>query len=186
MIDLLRNIDHQVFHFINQTIANSVLDFSCLILRGKNFLILFYCFLGVRVYQLYPEHFFKIAMAGAITFLFTDQLSSHLIKPIFHRLRPCNNAEIGARLLTEYCGSGWSFVSSHAANSFGMAAFVSSVRNWRRQTVLILGIWATLVAFSQVYVGVHFPADVTGGAILGVAIGSITAFILKTKFDFKQ
>jgi membrane-associated phospholipid phosphatase len=171
MIETLRHIDHQLFQFINQTLANPVLDVVCRILRSKNFLFLFYGLLALSVYRLYPKHFFVIVIGGALTFALTDQLSAHVIKIIFHRLRPCNNTEINARLLLVHCGSGFSFVSAHAANSFGMAAFISSLPKKRRSTILILGTWATLVSFSQVYVGVHFPADVIGGAILGVLVG---------------
>ena len=181
MLDSLRHIDHQLFQFINQTMACALLDSMCVWLRGKSFLFIFYGALTYRIYSLYPKQFLKIIIAGAVTFLLTDQISSHLIKPFVHRLRPCNNPEIDVRLLLEKCGAGFSFVSAHAANSFGMAAFVSSIR-MKTKTILILGTWASLVSFSQVYVGVHFPADVIGGAIVGIIIGSSTAFILKTKF----
>lgn len=184
MIEIFRHIDHRLFHFINQTMACSVLDVCCLVLRGKKFLVIFYLLLGVVIFQLYPKDYLKIFIAGALTFLLTDQLSAHFIKSIVHRIRPCNNPEIGARLVAAYCGSGFSFVSAHATNSFGMAAFISSLPVNRKQNILALGIWASLVSFSQVYVGVHFPADVIGGAILGVIIGTSTGFILKTKFDF--
>lgn len=183
MIETLRHIDHQAFHFINETMANSFLDSLCVSFRDKKFLIFCYCVFAYRIYRLYPQHFFKIAIAGAITFLLTDQLSANLIKSIFHRIRPCNNPEIHARLLLEHCGSGFSFVSAHAANSFGMAAFVSTIST-KTRTVLVLGTWASLVSFSQVYVGVHFPADVVGGAILGILVGGTNGIILKTKFDF--
>lgn len=179
MLDTLRHIDHQLFAFINQDIANPVLDVVCPVLRGKPFLIAFYCVAGYYIYRTYPKQFLKIAAAGALTFLLTDQLSATVIKSIFHRLRPCNNAAIHARLLLDHCGGGFSFVSAHAANSFGMAAFISSVFMYRSSVVALTFTWAALVALSQVYVGVHFPADITGGALLGIAIGSTTAYTLK-------
>lgn len=186
MIETLRQIDHQLFHFVNQTMANSFLDAICPILRAQNTLTFLYLMLGLSLCRLYPKDFLKIFLAGAVTFLLTDQLSAHFIKSLVHRIRPCNNPEINARLVVQYCGSGFSFVSAHAANSFGMAAFVSSLPKNRTRSIITLGLWATLVSFSQVYVGVHFPADVIGGAILGILIGAITGIILKTKFDLQS
>ena len=185
MIETLRQIDHQLFHFVNSTMANSFFDFLCVALRGKPFLFTFYAVLAAWVYRAHPEHFLKIFIGGAITFLLTDQLSASLVKSLFHRVRPCNNPAIEVRLLLNSCGGGYSFVSAHATNSFGMATLVSTIRT-RWQTILILGIWASLVSFSQVYVGVHFPADVLGGAILGITIGLAVGIILKTKFVLKE
>ncbi|MFM2306892.1 MAG: hypothetical protein RLZZ367_1561 [Bacteroidota bacterium] len=185
MIETLRHIDHQLFALINQGMANPVLDVVCPILRGKPFLALFYCVAGYYLYRTYPKQFIKIAAAGAVTFLLTDQLSATVIKSIFHRLRPCNNAEIGARLLLDHCGGGFSFVSAHAANSFGMAAFISSVFMYRKSVIVLTFTWAALVALSQVYVGVHFPADITGGALLGIVTGSTTAYALKRWLPLK-
>lgn len=185
MIETLRHIDTTLFHFINSSVANPFLDVVCAVLRGKPFLAIFYSAVGVRLFQLYPKQFLRIAIAGALTFLLTDQISSAVIKPFFHRIRPCNNPEIGARLVIDYCGSGFSFVSSHATNSFGLATFlVLVVKTEMRQTLLLI-LWASLVSFSQVYVGVHFPADVMAGALIGVFIATIISLVSKRYF-FEQ
>ena len=186
MTETLRHIDHQLFYFVNKTMTNSFLDFLCVSFRDMKFLVFCYCVFAYRIYKLYPEQFLKIAAAGALTFLLTDQLSAHLIKSLVHRIRPCNNPEINARLLLEHCGNGFSFLSAHAANSFGMATFISVLPKRRWQSILFFGTWASLVSFSQVYVGVHFPADVIGGAILGVLVGTTIGVILKTKFELQS
>jgi undecaprenyl-diphosphatase len=75
------------------------------------------------------------------------------------------------RLLVE-CGSGYSFPSSHATNHFGMSLFLyfsfGKFYKWIKPTVIL---WAALVAYAQVYVGVHYPLDVVFGALLGFLIG---------------
>jgi len=158
--------------------ANTAMDWACPIIRGIPFLVCCYVLFAAWLFKLFPQPrvFFTIAAIGAITFLLTDQISGSVIKHIFHRLRPCNNPDIGSRLLIENCGVGYSFVSSHAANSFGIAMFLVTIISDRSNFGLILATWASLVAFSQVYVGVHFPADVIGGAMVGVFIGLITGF----------
>ena len=183
MIEALRHIDQTLFHFINHDLANPFFDILFKILRGKIFLGTFYAVVLVSLWQFYPGQFFKIVLFGAITFLLTDQTSAHLIKSIIHRIRPCNNTAIPTRLIVDACGSGFSFVSAHAANSFGIAAFLSVILPRKRGVIIILGTWASLVSFAQVYVGVHFPADVIGGAMLGVILGAAVGFVAKAKFE---
>lgn len=182
MIETLRQLDHQLFYLINHSLANPVLDFLCPVFRSKASMAFVYCLIAYGLYSQYPRQFIKIATAGALAYLLTDQLSAHVIKSLVHRLRPCNNPAIGARLLLEHCGNGLSFVSAHAANTFGTATMVGILSTNKKFGVAAV-IWAAVVSFSQVYVGVHFPADVIGGALLGIATGCSIGYILKTKFD---
>ena len=72
------------------------------------------------------------------------------------------------------CGGGLSFVSSHAANHFGLAVFLSVVLGKRFPWVVpILIFWAAVISIAQVYVGVHYPIDITGGALLGICFGYV-------------
>ncbi len=172
--DFLWN-DQQAFTYINQTIANPVLDFVCPLLRNKFTWLPLYVVLARYFYQRYGiKNLLLLAAGVTLTVLITDQLASGIIKPYFQRLRPCNDAAMHARLLLDACGSGYSFVSSHAANHFGMALFFSFFfeRKWLALPLLLL--WALAVSFSQVYVGVHYPLDVTAGGLLGITTGAIT------------
>lgn len=175
MLDALRHIDHAVFHFINGDLANPVFDILCPLLRNKLTWIPLYLFLAFCFYKQYGNNMLWIIAFVALTVLITDQLSSSVIKPYVHRLRPCNNTHINARLLLSYCGGGYSFVSSHAANHFGMAIFLISFLRLKFLYGVLLVLWAALVSFSQVYVGVHFPIDVIAGAMVGVLIGLVIA-----------
>ena len=95
---------------------------------------------------------------------------------MFMRLRPCHNPEIQAQVdtLNGYCGGQYGFVSSHAANYFGIATFLSVLffRKIRFFIPLIM-FWAALIAYSRIYLGVHYPADICCGAILGIILGLI-------------
>lgn len=112
---------------------------------------------------------------GAVTILLSDQTAAHIIKPLIHRLRPCNNPDLisEVRLVLAHCGNGFSFVSAHAANHFALAIYFNITFPKSKWNALFY-VWATAISLSQVYVGIHFPADVFGGAMLGITIGAIT------------
>ena len=122
--------------------------------------------------------------AFLITFILSDQISAHLMKPIFHRVRPCNNPALNSIIhLIVPCGSGYSFPSSHAANHFAMGIFSAITLGKRYKWVLPLAIvWAISVSFAQVYVGVHYPIDVTCGGIIGTIIGISTGKLFNRYF----
>ena len=80
-----------------------------------------------------------------------------------------------------HCGGMYGFVSSHAANTFGLAAFTAPLVRRRWYTWLIF-IWAAIVSYSRIYLGVHYPGDVAGGALVGLACGFlISAGLIKTE-----
>lgn len=117
-----------------------------------------------------------IAMA-LVTILLSDQISSSVIKPVFERLRPCNDPELrsSVRLLLDGCGAGFSFTSSHATNHFALATFLTlTLRSWIARYSWILFLWAASIGYAQVYAGVHYPFDIFGGALLGSGIGFLT------------
>lgn len=179
MIDQLIHLDHQFFLAINQGLANPFFDWLMPLLRNKYFWFPLYLFLIVFLVSKYRKNGILAILFLLITFAIADSFSAGLIKPLVERLRPCNepgfNAEI--RSLVQ-CGTGFSFPSSHAANHFAIAAFLSTVfgRRWKPLYWLAY-VWAFCISFAQVYVGVHFPFDVTIGGLLGLAIGYLTGSI---------
>ena len=127
----------------------------------------------------------------AVIFLCTvslcDMTSSKLVKEAFDRLRPCQDPDFFSyvRLLVNNCGAGKSFTSSHAANHFGMATFIfvtlrQSVGKW----VWIAYLWAAAIGYAQVYVGVHYPFDILGGAAIGLAFGWLLGTFFNKRFGF--
>lgn len=126
--------------------------------------------------------FKKMKWEGVIALAFfillivmADQSSVKLFKNVFERLRPCHNPDIKdlIHIVNGKCGGKFGFVSSHATNTFALAMFTSLFFRikWVSYSIFI---WAIIVSYSRIYLGVHFPFDVLGGAGLGILVGLVT------------
>jgi len=126
------------------------------------------------------------AILGVVLcFAISDFFSAQIIKPYFHRLRPCNDVQVSSSLRhLVQCGSGFSFTSNHASNHFALSTYLSVVLGRKAWQIALLYFWALLVVFSQVHVGVHYPSDVAAGAgfgsCLGLGIGLLAKSYIKT------
>jgi undecaprenyl-diphosphatase len=102
----------------------------------------------------------------------------------FERLRPCQDPDffMNVRLLLKHCSGSFSFTSNHAANHFGIATFISvTFYSTFRRWIYLSYVWAFFVSYAQVYVGVHYPLDILGGAALGTLAGVFTASVFNNK-----
>lgn len=103
----------------------------------------------------------------------SDQMSN-LFKTGIGRLRPCHDAALMdvLRLAKSRCGGRFGFFSAHASNSFALALFFGTLlRPHFRALLALLALWAAVVAYSRVYLGVHFPLDILMGAFIGSLLG---------------
>ena len=116
-----------------------------------------------------------------LLFLVGDQVSVKLFKDVFERLRPCHNPHlVGLVHVIDGCGGQYGFVSSHATNSFALALFSGLLLKKHYKYILpIMLLWAALVSYSRIYVGVHYPGDILSGAILGSIIGILVFWLMK-------
>ncbi len=107
-----------------------------------------------------------------LTVVLTDQVTLHCFKNIFERFRPCHEPSLEGlvHIVNGKCGGKYGFVSSHASNTFGIAIMSLLVLRQKWFSLLIL-LWASLVSYSRIYLGVHYPGDILGGALLGISCG---------------
>jgi undecaprenyl-diphosphatase len=182
--DLIIYYDHVAWYYLNTQWHNSFLDAVLPYFRNQWFWAPLYLFL--LLFMPYKFHRNGWIWCGAflVTFALSDQISAHLLKPYFHRIRPCNNPYLSSIVHNIVpCGGGYSFPSSHASNHFSMGVFsavtLSRMAKWIWPVAII---WAAVVSFSQVYVGVHFPLDVTCGALLGAIVGTFTGKLFNKYF----
>lgn len=121
-----------------------------------------------------------ILAAVVLLVLITDQFSSSVCKPFFQRLRPSRNPSLYPYidLVSGYKGGMYGFISSHAANTFGVAVFFSLLFR-RLQSSLVLFFWAFLSSYSRIYLGVHYPGDIFFGALWGLLSGVSVYYIMQ-------
>ena len=171
MLDHLIALDKTLFLFLNRDLTGPVFDaFFTTITNGR-----FWIIPGIAGAVLF---FPRMGMGRAIliialsmcTVTLTDQVATSLIKPLVARLRPCNPHALieHGRFLIGYKTS-FSFPSNHAMNMFGEAMLLAFF--YRRYGAYFF-IFASVIAYSRVYVGVHYPLDVAAGAVFGMLCGA--------------
>jgi undecaprenyl-diphosphatase len=180
VLDFLRNIDKDLFLYLNGTHCG----FCDLIMPYLSTSWIWTPLFAWALYEVYKKYRKKTIVIAifVVGLIFASDQGSGFIKKSVKRYRPTYNIEIREKVHTVdgYRGGEYGFISSHAANSFAIAVFVFLLmRPTKRLLVISLFLYAFVTCFSRIYLGVHYPLDILGGALLG----SILAFVFYKFFS---
>ena len=187
VLETLKKADQWLFMKLNSEWTNSFFDSFVPFFRDSNYWAPLYLFFILFATINFKKKGWWWVLVFLCTVALTDIVSSRVFKYGFERLRPCSDPTFAmhVRLLVKHCSGGYSFTSSHAANHFGMATFFFfTFHNLLGRWAWVAFIWAAAICYAQVYVGVHYPFDILGGALLGICFGLFTGMIYNKRFGF--
>ena len=188
MIEEILKLDSKLFLYLNN-LGTSKFDIFWISLSKIEANILMYLFLillffynqKIRPKLIYIFYFFFVI---ALMIIITDQ-GANIFKDSFQRLRPCYNESIidSLRLVKENCGGKYGFFSAHASNSFSLAIFFGLLFiNRIRYIIMITIVYASLISYSRIYLGVHYPIDIIFGSFFGIFVGFVMYSFVYLKF----
>jgi len=171
MVAFLYSIDKAVFLFLNTGVSNPFFDYIMPYVTRSEYWRIPFALAWISLVVFGGRKGRMVAVLVVLTITLSDQMSSAVLKPLIHRVRPCFLPDLmdQCRLLIDQPRS-HSFPSSHAANNTALALLLSV--KYRRFTGIFVFL-AALSTYSRIYVGVHFPSDILGGAVLGAGCAGL-------------
>lgn len=169
--------DRELFLILNGA-HNSFWDSVMWWASDKLIWIPVYVLLLFMLWHRYRSRIWVVILSTAFLVFLSDQISVHLFKDVVQRLRPCHEPALAGmvHIVNGKCGGQFGFYSSHASNMFAIAVFfLYLVKERTRWITLSILLWAGLISYSRIYLGVHYPGDVLAGALAGSFLGWMVA-----------
>lgn len=180
-MELFIGLDQKLFLFLNQFHHES-LNAPMVILSSETIWIPFLLFMLYTLYKnLSRQQFYLALLFLSFAFILSDSTASYILKNLTQRFRPCRDELIKPLIYTfgQKCGGKYGFVSSHAANAFTLMLFWWKTLPLKKSDYKWLWIFPALVAYSRLYLGVHYPADLIVGSLIGLGWGYLMAWFFK-------
>ncbi|MDP4284380.1 MAG: phosphatase PAP2 family protein [Bacteroidota bacterium] len=179
MVEIIKGWDDAILLFINAH-HNSFWDTAMWFASGTISWFPLYAFIIILLIVKFKKQSWLLILLIIPLIVMSDQLASGLIKPLLHRLRPSHEPNLDQLLhyVNQYRGGLYSFPSSHACNFFAWVTYLSvtTVKKIKWLPYLLIPV-ALFVSYSRIYLGVHYPSDIIGGAILGTFLGWVVSNI---------
>ena len=171
--------DKQAMIFLNN-LGNSTFDPFWILVSEKWFWIPLYVIFLYFLYKNFnKKSLFYILLFVALGITASDQIAN-IFKFGFERLRPCHDPSLEGLLREVKCGGKFGFYSAHSSNSFFVATYLTMLLGKKiKQLPYFLFVWAAIVAYSRVYLGMHFPGDIIVGAIMGILLAIFFGILAK-------
>ena len=171
MFETLESIDRQLLLLINDW-NSPFFDSVMWFISGKLTWLPLYAVLLWLVIRKAGRNWWIALIGIGLTVALADSISVHCFKNVVLRYRPTHNLELEGilHIVNGYHGGMYGFVSSHAANTFGVATFICLVLRHKAAWIGLMA-WAALVCYSRMYIGAHYPADIACGGLLGALCG---------------
>ncbi|MBP9925943.1 MAG: phosphatase PAP2 family protein [Cyclobacteriaceae bacterium] len=190
MLERLIEWDKELLIFLN-SFHTPWLDPIMLLITKTAFWIPLYVFLIYLMFRNFKRETWFILLGVTITIVLCDQITSTFMKPFFARLRPSQDPTLEGLLhhVNGYRGGLYGFASGHAANTFGVALFVWLTLQPVYKWISWIFLWAALMTYTRIYLGVHFPGDIIVGATIGLVCGLIgykLSFYLRKRYKLNK
>lgn len=171
--------DKQAMIFLNN-LGSSTFDPFWILVSEKWFWIPLYVIFLYFLYKNFnKKSLFYILLFIALGITASDQIAN-IFKFGFERLRPCHDPSLEGLLREVKCGGKFGFYSAHSSNSFFVATYLTMLLGKKiKQLPYFLFVWAAIVAYSRVYLGMHFPGDIIIGAIMGILLALFFGILAK-------
>jgi undecaprenyl-diphosphatase len=177
MIEWLKELDRELLLYLN-SFHTPFFDPIMLLITKTLFWLPLYLFLLYLIIKYFKKDWWIVIIGIAVVILLTDRITSGFMKPFFERLRPSREPSLEGlvHLVMKssgkyYTGGTFGFASSHAANTFGTAMFFWLIFRHRYQWMWVLFVWATVMTYTRIYLGAHYPGDILVGLLIGLGCG---------------
>lgn len=173
-MESILELDRELFLFLNSLHADWLDPIMFWITKTIVWLPLYVFLLYLSIKEFKKQTWIVLVSIGLVILL-ADQATSGLMKPFFERLRPSQDPNLQGliHLVNGYKGGKFGFASGHAANTFGTATFFYLIFRNKHHWIKWIFVWAGLMTYTRIYLGVHYPGDILVGALVGFTMGWI-------------